>query len=168
MNSMNETSIEEVLDQALDLVSEDLDRRSIEVDRSGAAPVPAVPADPDLLVQALHELLTNAAEALIEGGHIRLRTGADGDCVFVEVADDGPGIEPDIVENIYEPFYTTKQGSTGLGLYMILRIMKAHGGRLELLPDAGAGPHGTGTCFRMHLPMKGSSDGGNGARTRSS
>jgi signal transduction histidine kinase len=68
------------------------------------------------------------------------------------VADDGPGVPDADRERVFEPFFTTKAGGTGLGLAMAERIVRAHGGRLRVVPGAGAGPGGAGACFELALP----------------
>ena len=99
--------------------------------------------------QVFMNLLVNAAQAIDENGTIYLRTGRDGDIVWVEVADTGRGIESDSLKRIFEPFFTTKpvgQG-TGLGLSVSYRIIESHNGRIEV----GSTP-GQGTTFRVLLP----------------
>ena len=113
-----------------------------------------VRADPDLLAQVLLGLLVNAAQAVGTAGRVLVRTGGEAESVWVEVADDGPGVSPQSAPQIFEPFFTTKASGTGLGLATALRIVEAHEGRLELLPGRGAGGGGAGACFRMSLPRQ--------------
>jgi|GEM_PF-1638101 len=122
-----------------------------DADAAGAT----VTADPDLLVQLLLGLVTNAAEAAAPGGAVELRVRRDAGGVVLAVADDGPGVDPAHRERIFEPFFTTKDRGTGLGLAMADRIARAHGGSLRLVPGAGAGPGGRGACFELALPPAG-------------
>ena len=146
-------SLEKVLDRALQLADEDLRKRGVEVERSATGVVPEVVADPDLLAQLVFGLLTNAGEAVDEGGRIALRVEPDRESLAIEVADSGPGIEAVDAERVFEPFFTTKASGTGLGLPMAARIAQAHRGHIEVVQDRGAGPEGGGACFRIHLPL---------------
>ena len=147
--------IEQVIDRALQLTSDELQRRGIIVTREGEKTTPTVTADPDLLAQVLLGLLLNAAEAISEQGTVILRTRAEGEYVAVEIVDTGPGVAPADVEHIFEPFFTTKASGTGLGLPMAARIIRAHGGLIEVIPGQGAGRDGAGARFRMRLPVSG-------------
>ena len=97
-------------------------------------------ADRDMLRQILHNLLVNAARALGPGGRIRLetRTCADRTCIL-ELHDDGEGIPPEDMEKIFEPYYTRTPGGTGLGLAIVRRLVEAHGWRIEIDSQPGAG-----------------------------
>jgi len=109
-----------------------------------------VDGDRGQLEQVLTNLVLNAADAIEGPGRIELRTGnEDEEHVFVEVADDGHGIEPDVLPRIFEPFFTTKERErgTGLGLSVVDGIVAAHGGRIgvDSVP-------GRGTTIRVVLP----------------
>ena len=96
---------------------------------------------PDALKQVLVNLIENSREAMPEGGEIRLRVRPGDETVFVEVADDGPGIPAEIEGNLFDPFFTTKgevQG-VGLGLYIARSTVRRFGGRLGLAESNGAG-----------------------------
>ena len=146
------TSLEKVIDCALQLASDELRERGIEVERTGEA-APELRADPDLLAQVVYGLVLNAAQALGKGGRIAVRVRLEADAVLLEVADDGPGVDPDVAPHIFEPFVTTKATGTGLGLPMAVRIAEAHGGSLTWLPAHGVGEGGTGACFQVRIPQ---------------
>lgn len=111
--------------------------------------------DPDQLRQVLWNLLSNAAQALAATGAGRGRIGvrlqrapgADGPSAQLEVSDDGPGVPPELRERVLEPFFTTREQGTGLGLAVVNQIVEAHGGQVEL----GAGPEG-GCRVLVRLP----------------
>ncbi len=111
-------------------------------------PLPTVVADPRLLRQAFINLIKNAGEAVSQGGTVRLgAAGGEGHIEFW-VADDGPGIAPADLSKIFEPFYTTKPGGTGLGLAVVQQVALEHRGtvRCESRP-------GLGTRFTLRLPL---------------
>jgi signal transduction histidine kinase len=103
-------------------------------------------ADPDLLAQALLNLLRNAAQASDREGrrHVALRMLRQGEEAVIEVEDDGPGIPEPVARDIFLPFFTTKEGGTGIGLHLVRQVVVAHGGQVE----AGAGTMG-GALFRL-------------------
>jgi two-component system, cell cycle sensor histidine kinase and response regulator CckA len=118
--------------------------------RQELSATPRVLVRPSELVSAIVNLIMNAIEALSGTGSgtgtITVRTGSD-DNVWIEVADDGPGMPPEVERRVLEPFFTTKPQGTGLGLAMVYALVKRHGGRLEI--DTGPG---RGTTVRLSLP----------------
>jgi two-component system sensor histidine kinase HydH len=145
--------IEKALDRALQITAHARSQRRVEVVREVLGTIPPAFADPDLLAQAVLDLMTNAVEAVAEGGQVALRVDSQGERVVVDVADDGPGVDEDVVDQLFEPFFTTKASGTGLGLAMTARIAEAHGGSVAYVRDSGAGPGGRGACFRLRLPV---------------
>ncbi|HEU0099691.1 MAG TPA: ATP-binding protein [Allosphingosinicella sp.] len=128
-----------------------------------AAALPAaaepVEADAGLLRQALLNLLRNAGDAVAGagGGAVRLVCAANGGELRFEVSDDGPGIPPDRIEEIFVPFYSTKEGGAGIGLALARQIALAHGGGLTARPNGGRGMN-----FVLSVPA---SQGGQRSRT---
>jgi signal transduction histidine kinase len=119
----------------------------------GIAFTVAVPEEPLLasgrsvmLGQVLMNLALNACEAQPNGGEVRVSAERDEDRINVEIADRGPGIAPEDLARIFEPFYSTK-GSTGLGLSVCHTIVSQHGGELKAQDRDGGG-----TVFRLSLP----------------
>jgi two-component system sensor histidine kinase HydH len=147
-------SLDKVVERALTLAGDDLRQRRIALEREEEAGVPELSADPDLISQVVYGLVSNASEALGEGGRIAVRTASVPGAVRVEVADSGAGVEARVAPQIFEPFFTTKATGTGLGLPMAERIAHAHGGSLTFVPGEGAGPGGRGACFRLELPIE--------------
>jgi signal transduction histidine kinase len=110
------------------------------VEETFGAP-PSVVGQPSEIVSALLNLLVNAVEATPEGGTIAVRTGEEGGGGWIAVADDGPGMSPEVQARVFEPFFTTKGSEgTGLGLAMVYATMHRHRGsvRLETAPGKGA------------------------------
>ncbi|MCA9316771.1 MAG: HAMP domain-containing protein [Planctomycetes bacterium] len=115
-----------------------------------AGHVPAVLGDAGQLHQVVLNLVTNALQAAGRGGHVRLSTARVDGRVELVVEDDGPGVPPELVDRIFEPFYTTRDGGTGLGLFISYGIVERHGGTLAV----DRGPLG-GARFRLTLPAAG-------------
>ncbi|SFN35609.1 PAS domain S-box-containing protein [Formivibrio citricus] len=115
------------------------------------AELPAVYCIPPQINQVFMNLLVNAAQAIEDRGVVTIRSGVEGEHVWIEIADTGKGIPPDNLKRIFEPFFTTKpvgQG-TGLGLSLSWNIINSHHGRLEVRSEEGAG-----TTFRITLPVR--------------
>jgi len=119
----------------------------IELRREVAPGLPAVRVDPDQILQVLHNLLGNAFEAVGRRGAVVVRARATAEELVVEVVDDGPGIGPAERAHLFEPYFTTKEAGTGLGLAISERIVREHGGRIEVDSEPGKG-----ATFRVRLP----------------
>ncbi|HAT31654.1 MAG TPA: histidine kinase [Janthinobacterium sp.] len=113
------------------------------------AKIPQIECLPSQLNQVFMNLLVNASHAIAERGVITIRTGHDGDAVWVEVEDSGGGIAPANLGRIFDPFFTTKPigKGTGLGLSLSYGIVQKHGGRIEVKSELGKG-----SAFRVILP----------------
>ena len=123
----------------------------VECECEGA--LPAVSGERSLLEQALANLVINAANAMPRGGTVRVHvrhTASAG--VAIDVTDSGTGIPADVLPHIFEPFFTTRgaDGGTGLGLTSVQRIARRHGGRVDVVSEAGRG-----TTFTLELPAAG-------------
>jgi signal transduction histidine kinase len=104
--------------------------------------------DPDLVEQILLNLLKNAIEALPRGGRITLSAGRDGAIVYLDVADDGPGLPAEARNQLFQPFVTSKGAAgTGLGLAVSRRLARALGGELAYVESE------KGTRWRLTLPI---------------
>ncbi len=140
--------LNEVVTKTLDLLAPELDNRGLHVKTRLARELPIAPIDPTQIQQVLVNLIKNAMQAMTRGGTLTLQTGEGSDGIWVSVADTGGGIPQDQINRIFEPFYTTKKKGTGLGLMIVQRIIRAHGGRIEL-----ESLEGRGTTFRIWLPL---------------
>lgn len=105
--------------------------------------------DPDLLRIALSNLVQNAIQASAEGGTVEIRAEERGSNVLLFVSDHGDGIQPQHLENIFNPFFTTKPEGTGLGLPIVSKIVDEHHGRVAVFSEPGAG-----TTFELTLPKE--------------
>ena len=144
-----QASLNDVVHDALALLQPELDNRKLVVKERLARDLPQARIDPAQMKQVLLNLLKNAMQATAKGGSVSLATGSTPDDVWISVADSGSGIPADELNRIFEPFYTTKQKGTGLGLMIVQRILRAHGGRVELESRVGKG-----TTFRLWLPLR--------------
>jgi PAS domain S-box-containing protein len=113
--------------------------------------LPRVPADADQLRQVLWNVVINAIQAMDGRGALTLRTGAKEHNLVVDIDDDGPGIPEGHRESVFEPFHTTKERGTGLGLPVAERIVSAHGGRITI----DSSPSG-GARFTILIPLRNS------------
>jgi signal transduction histidine kinase len=111
--------------------------------------------DPSRVDRALHNLVRNAIEAAPRGGHVVVTTRDDPHSTVAVVDDDGPGIPAADRSRMFELFYTTKRGGTGLGLPLARRAIHDHGGEIEVLDRPGGGAR-----FVVHLPIADGVDGG--------
>ncbi len=102
----------------------------------------------ELLLSALQNLVTNAIQAMEGKGRIEIAAQRRGESVMITVADDGPGIAPELRARVFEPFVTSRSGGTGLGLAVARAVAQAHQGDLEMESEAGRG-----TVFRLRLPV---------------
>ncbi len=113
---------------------------------SPSEPVP-LRGDADLIKQAVLNLVTNAIEAMKEGGRLRLKTARDNGAVTLEVSDSGPGIPPALRDKVFQLYFTTKGKGSGIGLAMTYRAVQLHNGTIEF--DSA---EGRGTTFRLQFP----------------
>lgn len=114
--------------------------RGATIEAAGPRPLMAT-VDPALFAQAVLNLVLNAIEACGAGGRVAVAWGGGGDAgVTLSVRDNGPGVPPEIVDRIFNPFFTTKENGTGLGLAIVHRIVESHGGTIHVsgAPEGGA------------------------------
>ncbi len=109
--------------------------------------VPVMMLDANRVRQVVWNLVLNAAQATPEQGHIELRVRPSGAGIEIDVEDEGVGIPRLRMQRIFDPFYTTRSGGTGLGLANVDRIVRAHEGEVRLRSQQGEG-----TCFTLHFP----------------
>ena len=141
-------SINDVVRETLDLLRPELENRGVAVEENLSDKVPLTPLDPAQIKQVLVNLCKNAIQAMTRGGVLTLCTEPREDGVCVVVKDTGGGIPQDLLNRIFEPFYTTKKKGSGLGLMIVQRIVRDHGGRIQLESNVGQG-----TTFRIWLPL---------------
>jgi two-component system, sporulation sensor kinase E len=142
------TCLNDVVEKTIALLRPELENRGLTVKEKLARQLPDAPIDSIQLQQVLVNLIKNAMQAMTRDGVLTLQTGGSPDGVWVSVADTGGGIPEEQINRIFDPFYTTKKKGTGLGLMIVQRIVRAHGGRIELESNVKQG-----TIFRIWLPL---------------
>jgi signal transduction histidine kinase len=140
----------QVLKQVLAFQEGHIERQGVQVDLEFEESLP-VKGDKDLLYRALYNLVTNALQAMegVGGLHVSGRVHGDGH-VELALKDSGPGFDPDNLPRILDPFFTTKDSGTGLGLPIVNSIISSHGGSFRLENAAGGG-----AVARISLPGSG-------------
>jgi len=123
---------------------------SVTVFKNYSPDVPPVRFDAQLMERVMANLLMNAAQASPPGGVVTVKTLSDDNEVEISVIDRGSGIDPKNLENIFNPFFTTKPEGIGFGLAIVSKIVDEHGGRITV-----ASTPGEGSVFRIFLPLKG-------------
>ena len=144
--------LNELVQKVLSLVGQQLEEHKIRVYPRFSGKMSPVLVVQDQIQQVLLNLVLNAMEAMPAGGKLYLETGVRKNNAEVTIEDTGPGVAEAQREHIFEPFVSTKQGGTGLGLAVSYGIISAHGGSLELVQGRGRG-----ACFKIILPSGGSS-----------
>jgi len=140
-------SLNDVVRETLELLRPEVDNRGVRVEEKLFKKLPLAPIDAAQIKQVLVNLCKNALQAMTRGGVLTLGTESRDGGVGLMVSDTGGGIPQDMLNRIFEPFYTTKKKGSGLGLMIVQRIVRDHGGRIQLESNVGQG-----TTFRIWLP----------------
>ncbi|MGA2690958.1 MAG: ATP-binding protein [Opitutaceae bacterium] len=144
-----ETSLTEVLAEVLKFQKREFADRGIAVEAETPASLPTVMADRNQLKQVFFNLTKNAMEAMQPGGRLKIRSRADDDSVYLLFGDSGSGIRHEDLVKLFQPYYTTKTGGHGLGLMIVKRIMRMHGGQVGI-----ESREGMGTIITLQFPRK--------------
>ena len=116
-----------------------LEERRIHVTLDVPTSLPTVALDRGQMVQVFFNILKNALEAMKDGGSIAMSMSSDDDTVAVRIADSGEGMPPERLAHLFEPYRTSKENGTGLGLMITRRIVVDHGGTMDVESEAGRG-----------------------------
>lgn len=143
------TSLNFILDEIVRLVERQALKQKVEIVRNFEE-LPETLADPEQLTQAFLNLILNAIQSMPRGGQIEIRTKFMGtDKILTEITDNGIGIPKEKLSRIFDPFYTTKETGSGLGLAVTQKIIIDHHGKIEVESEPGKG-----TKFRVIIPVK--------------
>ena len=141
-----------VLEDSLSILEGEFQESHITVNRHLASNLPALAGDPQQLKQVFLNLFVNAIQAMGSGGQLSVKTclapKEEKTWLQVEVEDTGGGIPQENLENIFNPFFTTKQEGTGLGLAITHKIVTRHGGEIEVINRPGQG-----ATFIIRFPL---------------
>ena len=129
-------------------MEQEIGDRDILIEQELAEGMPRLQLDRAQLKQAFYNVIKNALQAMHSGGILRIRTEADDSHLTISFIDSGHGIAPEQIGRLFEPYFTTKQNGTGLGLMIVQRIVREHGGTMEVESDKDRG-----TTFRIKLPI---------------
>ncbi|MBL8103052.1 MAG: hypothetical protein JNM02_11010, partial [Anaerolineales bacterium] len=149
-SSLEKVDIAEMLQYIIALMSKQLTEAKVNVIVDIPVQTPSIMAVGSQMQQVFINLILNAADAMSGGGELHISARRLSEGVEILFQDNGKGIPEEKQANIFEPFFSTKEGGTGLGLTVSYNIITAHGGVLELLPERGPG-----ACFRIFLPTGG-------------
>lgn len=144
----NPVPVSELVEDAVSVARAVFERRAVALTVPAADPHLVVDGHRDGLQRVLVNLLHNAAEASAAGTQVTLRVSEAAEEVRFAIEDEGCGLDPDVLDRIFDPFYTTKDHGTGLGLTMAHRLIEAHGGTLTAQNRADRG-----AVFEIRLPM---------------
>jgi signal transduction histidine kinase len=142
------TDLNSVVEELLDFFAPQAEESGIEVSRFLDPELPHVMLDAEMFRGALLNLVINAQQAMPDGGQLVARTFARGPSVALQLIDTGQGMDEKTGAAIFEAFYSTKPGGTGLGLPTAGKVIEAHGGRIAVQSEVGRG-----TQFTIELPV---------------
>jgi len=145
---LNDMEMRKVVEDVVSLASPAAEKHSVLIEREAGPDALPVRIDADLVKQALLNIVLNGAQAMPEGGTLRLTVKRDGDNALITVRDQGAGIPENIRDKIFNLYFTTKKGGSGIGLAMAYRVVQLHHGSLEFTSIIDHG-----TTFYLRFPL---------------
>jgi PAS domain S-box-containing protein len=142
-------SVREIVQETLDFLKHEIRDRDVLVEVELPDDLPAIPLDRQQIRQAFFNIIRNAVQAMTNGGLLKIAAKATDRFLAIAFKDTGPGIAPERLANMFEPFNTTKAEGSGLGLMIVQRIVRDHGGQMEIHSEPRAG-----TTFTLFLPRE--------------
>jgi len=146
-------NINDLLEDVLGLVVNQSLFHNIKIEKSFYEDLPTIVADETKLKQVFLNIILNAAQAMEGNGRLIISTTIDKNYIKIRIQDTGPGIPPEIMGNLFSPFFTTKEKGTGLGLAISYGIIERHMGKIDVETELGKG-----TAFIIYLPVSVSGD----------
>ncbi|HDQ99799.1 MAG TPA: hypothetical protein ENN51_05905 [candidate division WOR-3 bacterium] len=137
--SVGPVDLGELAREVADRVAAEAERSGVRISADSDERLPTVTGNRDELRQALLNLALNAVQAQADGGRVEIAARRDGHDVVLRVRDEGPGVDERTARRMFEPFFTTREKGSGLGLFLVRRTVEAHGGRVELANPGAAG-----------------------------
>jgi signal transduction histidine kinase len=141
-------NVNHLVEESVRFLNAETTDRNIIVETELRSDLPLLELDRTQIKQAFFNVIRNAFQAMKSGGILRIRTDMDDRFVSIKFADTGGGIPEAEMSKIFEPYFTTKAAGSGLGLLIVRRIVREHGGEIELLNDSGKG-----LALTMKLPL---------------
>ncbi len=136
-----------ILQDVIEVLGPEITNRDILVEKELGRDLPQILADRDQMKQVFFNVIRNSIQSMSRGGILHLRTEIHGERVLATVRDTGGGIPSEVLQHIFEPYFTTKSEGSGLGLMIVQRVVREHGGLIEVSSEQGRG-----TTFRIFLP----------------
>lgn len=137
--ALRDADINQLISDLLSMLSEEMKQAKIDVELELASPAPRALVDPGQLRQGMLNIMRNGREAMPDGGKLKVRTSRDDGSAIIEVADEGLGIPDALRGRVFEPFFSTKESGTGLGLSLTQQIIAEHGGSIEIAANTPKG-----------------------------
>lgn len=142
-------SLNHIVTKTVDFVRQEFSKKGVEIELQLQEDLPRILGSSDQIRQALLNLILNAAHAMSDGGKVFIETKSDAKMISLSVRDTGHGINEQIRAKIFSPYFTTKEKGSGLGLAIVRRIVRDHGGFVELQSESGKG-----ACFQLFFPRQ--------------
>ena len=140
-------NVNTIVEEAVRFLAPELQDREIVVEQELRSDLPMLQLDRDQIKQAFYNVIKNSLEAMHRHGMLRIRTDLDDTHVIIRFVDTGGGMSPESLSRVFEPYFTTKPSGTGLGLLIVRRIVREHGGELSI-----ESPQGKGLTLTIRLP----------------
>lgn len=137
------------LEESIEFLGPELESAGINVDLSLESSLPIVLGDHDQVKQVFFNLIKNARQAMKSGGTVRIRASSDDSHVTIQIGDTGEGISEEDLRKVFQPYYSTKEGGSGLGMMIVERIVRDHGGHIGINSRKGLG-----TVITLQFPQK--------------
>jgi PAS domain S-box-containing protein len=138
-----------LMEDTVEVLRHEMEDRRILVERTYAGEVPAILVDEVQVKQVFFNVVKNALQAMEDGGILELESGVNDRFAWMAIEDNGCGMDSEKLSAIYEPYHTTKQEGTGLGMMIVQRIMRDHGGEISINSEPGKG-----TRFILRFPRE--------------
>jgi two-component system, NtrC family, sensor histidine kinase HydH len=146
---LNLCRIEDVIEKNITFLSMQMKEKGYTLKKDYQNHLPEIQADADMLYQSFLNIFLNAMQAMPNGGIIKVAIRSNGKAVFINFDDEGQGIANEILEKIWDPFFTTKETGTGLGLGMVKNIIESHGGNIQIVNKIEGG-----TRVTVEMPVE--------------
>ncbi|MEY5026999.1 MAG: Sensor protein ZraS, partial [Verrucomicrobiota bacterium] len=146
---LSQQNLNSLVRESVEFLRPEIDDRHIRIEEKLRTDLPLLHMDPTQIKQAFYNVIKNAFQAMREGGVLRIETSLEEHFARITFTDTGGGISPKDMSKIFEPYYTTKAGGSGLGLLIVRRIVREHGGEIDLVSLDGHGLE-----FSIRLPLQ--------------